>query len=501
MLISQRKKNVGMALVIGCVISGWVCEAGDTGPAVTVKIDPRVELMSIIFRLAGNPEYQQGRIIPYIQDVDRHFSGFKNHDAIKLASRLRETRGVSFDAVMGLAVHVKDASVLEEKVPFDPQPETLDSRWTPALAREFLSATRRFVADSGFREFLQVHNRLYELASRRLMAVMEKHGVVDWLDGFYGARPGSKFEIILGMLNGPGSYGARINPPDEEEVLYCILGVWDTDSRGDPRFTDMVLPTVVHEFCHSYCNPLVDRHLQELKSSGQEIFKRVDAAMRQMAYSNWMIMMRESLVRASVIRFLHVKFGEARATRGIQEERQRQFFWVGQLSALLGEYEQNRSVYPTLEEFFPRIIAFFNGYVHRIDQDAQNRETERRKKLEPLKARSPKIVAMMPPSGAQDVNPNLEAIVITFDRPMKDKQWAVMRLDGIFPKINGRIFYDKTRTILTIPVELHPDTSYKFGLNAEGYYGFVSQEGNPLYPVEVTLKTGKKRISGRPKAY
>ena len=59
---------------------------------------------------------------------------------------------------------------------------------------------------------------------------------------------------------------------------------------------------------------------------------------------------------------------------------------------------------------------------------------------------------------------------------MKDGQWAVMRLS------------DKTRTVLTIPVELKPDTDYELGLNADGYLAFASEDGDPLYPELIRFK-------------
>ena len=491
MTISRRERLIGVVLFIGCMTFVSICGAKEKNPSILVKIDPRIELMSIIFRMAGNPEYRMGRVASYVQDVDKYFVRFKEHDAVKLAAKLRETRGVSYDAVMGLAIHVTDAFELEERIPFDPQPDTLDKRWTPGLAREFLLAARRFVEDSKFGAFIQAHASLYDLAARRIQAVMEEHGVVDWLDKFYGPRSNAKFELVLGMLNGPANYGARIKLSKEDEILYSILGVWETDGQGKPQFSGQVIPTVVHEFCHSYCNPLVDRHASALQASGIEIFKRVETAMNQMAYGNWLTMMRESLVRASVIRFLHAKFGEARAKKGIQNETQKQFFWIGELSDLLGEYEQDRSTYPSLDIFFPRVTAFFNSYVDRIDQDVQDKAKERQDKLETLKAKSPKILGMVPPAGSQNVDPNLEAIVITFDRPMKDKQWSVMRLSDKFPKMKGTVYYDKTRTIFTIPVELNPDTEYEFGLNAEGYLAFASEAGDPLYPVLIRFKTRK----------
>ena len=46
-------------------------------PRITVTVDPRVELLSVIFRLAGNPEYSQGKIPSYTQDADHHFSPFR----------------------------------------------------------------------------------------------------------------------------------------------------------------------------------------------------------------------------------------------------------------------------------------------------------------------------------------------------------------------------------------------------------------------------------------
>ena len=36
--------------------------SGISSPAKVV-VDPRVELLSLIFRLAGNPEYSQGRVV------------------------------------------------------------------------------------------------------------------------------------------------------------------------------------------------------------------------------------------------------------------------------------------------------------------------------------------------------------------------------------------------------------------------------------------------------
>jgi len=43
--------------------------------------------------------------------------------------------------------------------------------------------------------------------------------------------------------------------------------------------------------------------------------------------------------------------------------------------------------------------------------------------------------------------------------------------------------------------KLKPNTEYEFGLNADGYYAFVSDKGDILYPVVIRFKTGKNQLN------
>jgi hypothetical protein len=110
--------------------------------------------------------------------------------------------------------------------------------------------------------------------------------------------------------------------------------------------------------------------------------------------------------------------------------------------------------------------------------------------MEALKEKSPKIVSMIPANGAQDVDPGVKAIVVTFDRPMKAGDMAVMRFDqDKFPKMPGKAAYNATRTVLTIPVALEPGKEYLLGLNAEGFLAMQDDQGNPLVPVVIKFRT------------
>jgi hypothetical protein len=80
-----------------------------TTPPLEVGVDPRVELVSLLFRLAGNREYNQCRVPLYNADVEAQFGKFRDHPAVQLAHRLRQQQGVSYDACMGMAILLSNA--------------------------------------------------------------------------------------------------------------------------------------------------------------------------------------------------------------------------------------------------------------------------------------------------------------------------------------------------------------------------------------------------------
>jgi hypothetical protein len=447
--------------------------AGDPPAArrVEARVDPRVELLAIVFRLAGNPEYQRGKVPAYTEAVEARFGKLRGHDVVKHAAALRRERGVSFDAVMSLAVH------LDPK--FHPavalaKAERLDRRWPVAEIDLFLEELRDFAERGGAAEFFRSQRDLYETTARRMQEVLDAKVKMDWFDGFFGSRPTARFSLSLGLLNGGGCYGPSVLRADGTEDLHCVLGVWMTDAEGRPAFDGSVVPTVVHEFCHSYCNALVDAHLKELRPAAERLWPDVADAMRSQAYAEWPTMMRESLVRACVVRCVLATDGREAALREAEEQRARSFAWTADLAALLGEYEADRKAFPALDAFMPRVGKFFAEYADRAAAEA---------------ARAPKVESIVPSDGAKDVDPALTAIVVTFDRPMMDGAWAVVGGGPHFPKTTGKPSYDAARRVLTIPVALDPEWDYELWLNRGKFDSFRSADGVRLRSVHLAFRT------------
>src|SRR6266849_3410908 len=114
--------------------------------SIRASVDQRIELMSIVARLAGYDEYSNDQFKLYAADVDHHFEKYKNHPAVQFAKAVRESRQIAFDAVMSMAVHLNAPPVLTAKTPFTDQAP--DRRWGAQAAEQFTGLLRQFYKDA-----------------------------------------------------------------------------------------------------------------------------------------------------------------------------------------------------------------------------------------------------------------------------------------------------------------------------------------------------------------
>jgi len=126
-----------------------------------------------------------------------------------------------------------------------------------------------------FQEFIEQHRPLYQTTVARMQTLLDKEAHVEWFDAYFGQRPQASFTVALGIAQWGRELWPHFQAADGHEELYCILGVWQTDKQGLPEFTGDALPTVIHEFCHSYANPLVERHSPNSKCQAMPFLSRL----------------------------------------------------------------------------------------------------------------------------------------------------------------------------------------------------------------------------------
>ena len=323
------------------------------------RVDKRVELLSIVFRIAGNWEYNDESYKLYTERIHSYFDKYKNHPLILFATEMRN-KGVSFDAVMKMAIYLEQPPVLNPIIPFTSV--VPEKRWGKEESNKFVKLLQQFYSDANCENFFIENEGLYKIAQENFIQVYEALDI-NWYSKYYGVQPKGSLNVILGLGNGGGNYGVKMTYPDGKEDAYAIMGTGTVDSIGKPFYkTENYLPTLIHEFNHSYVNYLTDNNIKGLENSGELLFDIVKDNLRRQSYGNWQTMMNEALVRASVIRYMLDHDYEKNTVRNqLITEFGNGFFWIKGLVGILGEFEKNRDKYPTLESYMPVIIEFYNG--------------------------------------------------------------------------------------------------------------------------------------------
>lgn len=324
-------------LVLGALGVVAACGGSDDGeaapdrpraPHIEVAVDPRVELLSIVFGLAGSPEYGQAKPSPWRDAVSGQFAALRDHEAVGLARELRADYGISFDAPVDLAVYL-DPATLQPTRPLAPLPPGLDPRWEGAPIDPFLAALADF-ADAGEFDRAFAENAAYRAeVEDRLGAAIADEPIVDSFEKLFGPRPDTRFRVVPGLLTGPYNYSATAASPDGSTVFVQVIGVEFPAAQ--------TLELVVHETAHAYVNPIFDARTEDLAAVSAPAFASVEPQMRSQHYIDAPTMVNELVVRAVTILYVRDHVDDERAAALIVEEEDRGFRWIAPTVAELDE--------------------------------------------------------------------------------------------------------------------------------------------------------------------
>jgi hypothetical protein len=454
------------ALVVYC--------AGFASYRIPVKVNPSVELLSIIYRLAEAEEYSTAPAdAPYVKRVDAHFSKFKNHPTIQRASALRQEFGIGFDSVASFAVHLKPGKYTF-RYDINKFRESLGQRWKVDKALEFADSLKQFAKDTKAEAFFRSEEMFYRQSEKQMSDLLERQPYVKWLEGMFGKRKGYSFTAIPGLLNGGSNYGVNVRFPNDTTEIMPIIGAYAFDEKGIPKYADDDAATVIHEFCHTYANGFVDKYYEDFAKNADALFPLREKLMTPQAYRNSKVMMHEAFVRALTCRFAIDQGSTQFAEDSIQEETRRGFLWTREFTTLLGEYQSDRKTYPTFDSFMPRIKTFF-------DQTTNG--------IQVALARLPKVKWTSISEGSI-IDSSIKEFKIVFDRPMKVGRKGLSGLNAVpWPDGTTGAKWSEDGLSVTYSISLKPGTEYTVQIGTIWSASFESEGGMPLDPVRISFKT------------
>ena len=352
------KQKTGDLCETVTITQGAEEESQESGPFFSKG----VELMCLIWKLAGAPEYNLCEVTKVNKSVDEYFSTMLNHDAVLLAKEYH-AQSICYDAVTAFGLHLvvnTDGTITFNPNYVEYDADSFFSRWSPLQREKMLKAVNDFYKESRFDEWFDTLQPLFEEAKM----AFEKVCNVDytWYDSFFGTIENSSHQIILSFLIGPNNNGLSVLLKDGYVMSSPVMGSVFEIPSGELSYGNL-LEVIIHEFCHPYCNPLISEHWSSMEKKAIEVYNYVQSQMESQAYGSPMTMICETFVRSSVIRYFLTHFSDYSKTTLVKQQEGLGFILVDTFVDALERREKEHSTYPTMEDFMPELIQAMNNYV------------------------------------------------------------------------------------------------------------------------------------------
>ncbi|MCR4296811.1 MAG: DUF4932 domain-containing protein [Elusimicrobia bacterium] len=323
-------------------------------PEPRVALDARLETLGVVQLLAGGPEPKgfQAQDTEYVRRARKSFARFKDHRAVKLTEGLP----AAFD------YHARTDFLIRR----GPLPALAPRLFVPdflirqaggrARLEEWASALAEFAREAKVAAFVKSNAAALDpglaefradVARRRYMAKMEKMTGVE----FEG-----EFEVFVSVFHLPD---AQINAVVRlEEGGHYIVSVVGAAVRSAGRLDfgiEDFVATAGHEIAHGLLDAASDLSREKLGRSGA-VYRDLPWG----CYGAWSQCVKETVVRAQMLRLIAAELGEAAARREMDRDGARaRWPYVEPLAEKLKEYEKDRERWPDLYAYYPRLLAVF----------------------------------------------------------------------------------------------------------------------------------------------
>lgn len=346
-------------------------EFKSTYGGVVFSVDPRIELFHAVELGSGTPQINPIEI-DYKQKVDKEVSKYKNHPLFSFIKRntiYNKLFNNSIDAPIWFLLNLtKDFEWRKDVTYADRNNLLLDS---------FRYYLKRFVDETDYIRFFNSNADFYNISLATLKFNLEDFNEKDRVLNYYGVqnKEANQFNIILNFF-GWGNFGSRLSTKKRSE-LYAVIAPERSFMRI-PTFDQVRLYKLIwHEFGHSFANPAVQKqpYLSQIEALSH-LHTPIKESMKAQAYATWPSVVWEHLTEAVACRLAAQKFGEQYADLNfVRLQKGMRWIYLNPLLAALKEYEQNRTKYPTLEDFMPQIVRTLQN-VTQSDIDKWMAQTE-----------------------------------------------------------------------------------------------------------------------------
>lgn len=330
-------------------------------------MDPRIELISVVEALGARNPCSRGEESGYLAEVRRAFDS--KHPACRLFGEmtLQDWRHrhpslivLDFDAPPALAVSAHHDHYANQGK-------------DDALAR-FLPALRDFAARSGFMDFFSGHKAFYETLTRPTRLGFEKTDYLPPITDYLGMSREHRYHFVMVPLyHGSAHHNVLYKRDDGSYDIYSINGHRGV-KQGLPDYRLDVVElshTAWHEIAHTMIDAITQEHKAALLPLSPLYGLMTGLAKEKYRGPlGWLHMVDEHVIRAITSRVSALTGGEAQGLSMLNMEKRDGFSLVGPVYETLLEYEKDRERYPTIRDFYPRLVETFTRLYAQVGRKA-----------------------------------------------------------------------------------------------------------------------------------
>ena len=262
-----------------------------------VKTEEGVELMEIVARFADNTVFNDSIAPLYQKDCNQWFAALKGHPAVVWLHDQLPVYSIGYEAIPWFGAHLRCKGNGLELIP---NANKQYKRWPKKAVKEFLPLLTDFYLKSNFSEFYRQHQQMYRIAVDAARVTMADYVDLDWFGNFFKKEATADFGIIVGLNNGGGSFSIERTIPGKRPEKIAVMLYGEKEDGTPWYFRDSEIDKIlVHEFCHSFISP--DKKYKKIAT---RLLDENRKKLNSVGYGIWENVIEETLVRASVIRYL-----------------------------------------------------------------------------------------------------------------------------------------------------------------------------------------------------
>ncbi len=318
---------------------------------VRVAADPRIELMSLLVSRTPMGKLQQDDVaIAYRTAASAAFAAYDAHPAIKILQDLQKQGFVGDQPYRFALLLSTPGMTLDTPLPpeFSAHGESLTA---------LVMAMQGYVAQSRFMDFYAAHGGLYAAIAKKMGALLTVDDVAGRVEEFYGMT-WDRFTVIPALMLNRASIGHVVTHADGRREVLTVVGALGATAQQEPDFYQpqrlfLAIETAIGQAVVPALTAQFERDLADTEILYSPLAERLSAQ----GVTTWTQAVNAHVLRAVGARMLQAR-GKVREAQVELNKHERQGYWyVRKFFDLLAAYQGDRKTYPTLDSYYPRMMA------------------------------------------------------------------------------------------------------------------------------------------------